>query len=366
MPVEITTAQLAQLAKRPDIELRVEGQGDQAQLRDDREGWWVGRLARNLKIKFGEEGGRAPKQLQYQEATNAVRAALVRDYGEEIGEKAFRAGKGHQVGEDWDYSKNHPITGRHIAKMIKAAETELKRDDPYRVVEFDRGGFRDTAGQRITAAPVRLWFRDSVDRGRSPNSDEWRNARQREDFREELDHLQYRDQSGARGFERMRFVVAPELVGGGEDQPVEWSPGLSHGDFIAGKLLRDAEGRSEERGAFAEFTGGAIDRTIRAEELAPNKRAVLDDLHNPGILTVRPGAPPLNSQFILDLPRQTMIVENSDGDVARTGRYRSSGDHELIVPAGADRVHCNDRRVSWLAPRRAPRSVHPDGAEGRG
>jgi hypothetical protein len=71
-----------------------------------------------------DAGSRA--QDQYEDAANAVYNSLVKTYGHDIAFKAFKAGIGHQTNGQWDHSWNHPITGRHIQKMLSTAQKELK------------------------------------------------------------------------------------------------------------------------------------------------------------------------------------------------------------------------------------------------
>ena len=89
------------------------------------EGSLGGRLARNLNIKFSGDD-RSTKQKEYIGAKDQVLMAMIEHYGEEIGTKAFRAGVGHLTGDGaYETSRDHPISGRHIEKMLEVAEKEF-------------------------------------------------------------------------------------------------------------------------------------------------------------------------------------------------------------------------------------------------
>ncbi|MFO1058437.1 MAG: hypothetical protein U1E53_15900 [Dongiaceae bacterium] len=115
----LTLDRLHDIAGRPDAELRMAP--DRSAL-EERDGSWSGRVMRNLKIAAGAD--REAQQTGYRLAKVAVLQALIDAYGEEIGTKAFRAGVGRPLGETgWQTSADHPVTGRHIERMLREAET---------------------------------------------------------------------------------------------------------------------------------------------------------------------------------------------------------------------------------------------------
>jgi hypothetical protein len=123
---EISLRALQQLASNPDLQLTVrENEAGQSKAMVKEVGWG-GRLMRNLKIVFGED--RTTKQAEYMAAKNSVRDSLVREFGEEIGKRAFLAGAGRLSADGKvETSSNHPLTGRHVAVMLKAARDETAR-----------------------------------------------------------------------------------------------------------------------------------------------------------------------------------------------------------------------------------------------
>ena len=117
-------------------------------------------MARNHKIKSGEED-RTLKQQAYKNAQDDVFSALERIYGKEIATKAWRANIGKtRVVEQGDervvqhgVSRDRPITGRHIRKMIDTAEKLLKQD-VQNVQRYDRHELRNRAGLAETGKGV--------------------------------------------------------------------------------------------------------------------------------------------------------------------------------------------------------------------
>lgn len=124
----LSKEQLVNFAQTPDAELRLT-QDEQAGVQiETREGSWHGRLSRWIKTEFGED--RTDKRTEYRGAQQSVYNSLREIYGEEIGERAFRAGGfGHENPDgDWVTNSNVPLTSRHIQKMLDFAETELQRN----------------------------------------------------------------------------------------------------------------------------------------------------------------------------------------------------------------------------------------------
>ncbi len=121
----ISEKNLRLMATVNDAEYRVIDRPQGGKRMDADFGTFLGRMVRNLKINFGED--RIKKQEAYIAAKETVRTSLHQIYGEEIGEKAFRSGVGHYENGRWGTSANHPLTGRNIAKMLKAADEELHR-----------------------------------------------------------------------------------------------------------------------------------------------------------------------------------------------------------------------------------------------
>jgi hypothetical protein len=121
---------LREYAQSGDVELRLvqtENPDDKPKI-ETREGTWHGRMIRNLKIDW--EGDRSQKQVEYRGAHHEVLQALREAYGEEIGEKAFRAGGfgGQDQHGNWVVDSNHPINGRHIEKMLAFGDKEYARE----------------------------------------------------------------------------------------------------------------------------------------------------------------------------------------------------------------------------------------------
>ncbi len=207
MTVSISARDLAQLAKTPDRELRIEPQ-DGVNVLQKNEGWFGGRLARSLKIATNSDGRATnqAKQDQYEDAANAVFNSLVKTYGHDIACKAFKAGIGHQTNGQWDHSWNHPITGRHVQKMLSTAQSELKADNSaYRQMAFQP--FKGPAGETLTRGSSLMWFQQSATLKESPDAEFWQNAGLRHDLR----RLEYGSQSGVPGFEQRGFVVRSPL-----------------------------------------------------------------------------------------------------------------------------------------------------------
>ncbi|MEJ0017160.1 MAG: hypothetical protein WDN25_11465 [Acetobacteraceae bacterium] len=124
----IGESRLRDLARFGEIEWRMARDGDETRI-DGAIGSLGGRMMRNLKIAFGED--REDKQAANRDMKLAVRQSLVEIYGEDIGERAFRAGVGHLTSDGkWDISVDHPLTGRHVAKMLQAADEELAQRQP--------------------------------------------------------------------------------------------------------------------------------------------------------------------------------------------------------------------------------------------
>ena len=238
MSVSISAKDLAQIARTPDRELRVEQQDGQNVIASN-EGSFGGRLARSLKIAT-DWGGRATdrtKQTQYDDAANAVFKSLANTYGKDIALTAFKAGIGHETNGKWDHSWNRPITGRHIQKMLSAAEKELKANNEFRVTEGPWDAFRDRSGDTVTRGPSLMWYHQSATLGSSPDKEFW----QTPDVRGTLQHLQDHGQSGVPGFEERGFAIRPplpELQG-----EYRHKRGLGIGDAIGRQLLQDADAR---------------------------------------------------------------------------------------------------------------------------
>jgi hypothetical protein len=120
MPEPMSMQQLRDMTHNlyADREFWVDDQG----LLRNKEGSWGGRLARNIKIATGE--ARGAKQASYRQAKEHVLESLINLYGKEIGHKAFRAGVGRARADGgWETSANHPLTGRHVKRMLDAAES---------------------------------------------------------------------------------------------------------------------------------------------------------------------------------------------------------------------------------------------------
>jgi hypothetical protein len=99
-----------------------------------------------------------------------VRNALKRTYGDEIGERAFRAGIGEMRNGQHMTSGGDPITGRHIQKMIKAAEKEIAQLEG--VQDFGDRGFRDQSGRAMTEQATAFWMNRMAQGQDSPSLDD--------------------------------------------------------------------------------------------------------------------------------------------------------------------------------------------------
>lgn len=169
MPLNLTLEDLRGYALRTDHELRATG-GDGNRGIELREGSWGGRAVRNLKIRLGED--RSTKQAGNREVKQAVWKALSAAYGPEIAKRAFVAGAGHlDQFRDVKSSSNHPLSGRHIEKMLEAAEREAAKGFVQELKDRlgtpnDAGGVSRPQrydGQRDGEA-LRALLRDHVDR----------------------------------------------------------------------------------------------------------------------------------------------------------------------------------------------------------
>jgi hypothetical protein len=144
--------QLQGWARTPDAELRGV-RGADGPVVETREGSWGGRVMRNLKIATGED--RAEKREAYAAAKQSVLQALREQYGPEIADKAFRAGVGRSLGDDrWQTSVDHPLTGRHIARMLRTAERELARNQDVAQWRFGAPGEGERAPGLVRLGPT--------------------------------------------------------------------------------------------------------------------------------------------------------------------------------------------------------------------
>src|SRR6478736_2571461 len=152
---------LREYARSGSVELRRTQTDDPDKPKSEtREGSLGGRLMRNLKIEH-RIGDRSEKQVEYQGAHHEVWKALREAYGEEIGEKAFRAGGFGQEDQNgnWLTNSNHPLTGRHIQKMLAFGDKEYAREvarnrgigEWIGALRHDGGGTPDvTLGEKVS------------------------------------------------------------------------------------------------------------------------------------------------------------------------------------------------------------------------
>jgi hypothetical protein len=166
---EITSSDLARFARQSNVELRVAPNQQNEQQIETRHGTLFGRLGRTLKIIFRSED-RTQKIQEYMTAKAEVRNALKRTYGDEIGERAFRAGIGEMRNGQHMTSGGDPITGRHIQKMIKAAEKEIAQLEG--VQDFGDRGFRDQSGRAMTEQATAFWMNRMAQGQDSPSLDD--------------------------------------------------------------------------------------------------------------------------------------------------------------------------------------------------
>jgi hypothetical protein len=141
------------MALHDDAELRIkEGYGPNTKV-DLVEGSWGKRLVRNLSILARDLTTEAEKKKgdDYTATKDAVLASLKKIYDDELATKVFRANVGHMQGDDHVTSRLHPITGRHIRKMMEQADREMLA----RYADPEMGGVRlgrDTSGVRAPEA----------------------------------------------------------------------------------------------------------------------------------------------------------------------------------------------------------------------
>ena len=129
-----------------------------------RAGSWGGRLMRNLKLAFGK--GQTDQRAGHMAAKTTVLDSLVAHFGPEIGNQAFRAGVGRPgANGGWETSADHPIAGRHIAKMLKVAKEEMyKQHDLLRMKQISIGGMAGPFSKGVCQAATTDWFR-RIDKG---------------------------------------------------------------------------------------------------------------------------------------------------------------------------------------------------------
>jgi hypothetical protein len=155
--VEFTKTQLHGLGllegKEFSIRKVVDNNGNEQDQVITKERWFGGRLARHHKIKSGED--RTDKQMEYGQAKTDILRSLKKIYGDEIGEKAFKAHIGRTVNGVFETSSDHPITSRHIRQMLKTAEKELR--EQIVVQEFNRD-FRGRDGKVMSERATAAWM----------------------------------------------------------------------------------------------------------------------------------------------------------------------------------------------------------------
>jgi hypothetical protein len=123
--LDLSLSDLNHLARLGDVELRAPDR-DGGRRIEQGQGWCGGRLMRNLRVGLGDED-RTGKRDSYMAVKQAVLKALEDEYGAEVAKRAFVAGAG-RIGErgEVESSADHPLTGRHIRKMLEHAETERR------------------------------------------------------------------------------------------------------------------------------------------------------------------------------------------------------------------------------------------------
>jgi hypothetical protein len=127
------------------------------------------RLVRNLSILTRDLTTEAEKEKgkEYGATKEAVHATLKEIYGDELGTKVYRANIGHMQGDQHIVSHLHPITGRHIRKMMEQGDRELlaRYADPKTGgVKLDRDM---TSGMRAPGATL-AWMK-SLSPGDGPS-----------------------------------------------------------------------------------------------------------------------------------------------------------------------------------------------------
>jgi hypothetical protein len=226
---DITTSDLARFARQSDVELRVIVNGEGQPQIDERHGWLGGRVARGLKIAFGKED-RTTKQQEYLSAKREVLKALKKAYGDEIGERAFRAGVGEMRDGQHRTSSDHPITGRHIQKMIEVAEREIAQIEGVR--DFGRNGFRDQTGRAMTERATAFWMNKMAQGQGSPNLDD-------------VGEMQQIEQSPSGRFKvgDLHYGLRGERVQG---QRGRMAPGLTMTSSVGRDLIEDIDRKFQQ------------------------------------------------------------------------------------------------------------------------
>jgi hypothetical protein len=155
--VEFTKTQLQRLGNLEDKEFSIRKvAGENGHQMDEvvtKQRWFGGRLARHHKIQWGED--RTAKRGEYVQAKLDVLDSLRRIYGTEIGERAFKAHIGRTIDGVHQTSADHPITGRHIQKMLKTAERDLRQQIVLQ--KFNRD-FRDSDGKVMSEHATAAWM----------------------------------------------------------------------------------------------------------------------------------------------------------------------------------------------------------------
>ncbi len=120
-----------------------------------------------------------------------------------------------------------------------------------------------------------------------------------------------------------------------------------------GPLVHQLE-RIEQKpltGRFVEFTGQALDDTVRLDQVNRNKRDGLEQLGHSSELQPRPDSPPLAKQFLLDVERQTMMVKSQqdDGVDGRSLTLGNCGTEMLALVDGAGDDQQKERAAGNLS-----------------
>ncbi|MBV8392260.1 MAG: hypothetical protein JOY81_03670 [Alphaproteobacteria bacterium] len=209
-------------------------------------GSWAGRLWRNLTLIFGS-GPSAAERTANTAAKNRTLAELQATFGQDIGTRAFRAHIGKSDGQDgWMSSSAHPITGRHITRMVETAhKLKAAEYDHSRMQQISVGGMAGPLSKGVCKAATVEWFR-RIDNGQRT----WRHDASGPLLRASVDWQAKRErlqaiQAGGQSADpqqlfRDRIYVAQQPL---HSEPVAGKVGLDTGQRFADQLFASARER---------------------------------------------------------------------------------------------------------------------------
>ncbi len=164
-PAQISAARekLAELAAYPSKELRATPAGTSVQEGwVKREGSWGGRLIRSIQITFAPDSVTQDERDHIVAGKEKALKQMKTVFGDEVGEKVFRAVVGGPASDgSWDISEQlRPLTGRHVEKMLRAAETATAGlYDITRMQQISPKGMAGLFSKGVCNAATTDWFR---------------------------------------------------------------------------------------------------------------------------------------------------------------------------------------------------------------